>query len=104
MFVSQVFARSLTQMRLALTFDLADQWPTCIVVTLIFTAHTVPFTMSYTCFACKKNKQIKHALMVGIGDFLTSIFCGAVVFTMIGYMAAALDKPIESIVQSGTGI
>lgn len=42
--------------------------------------------------------------MVGIGDFLTSIFCGAVVFAMIGYMAQALNKPIEDIVQSGTGL
>ncbi len=42
--------------------------------------------------------------MVGIGDFLTSIFCGSVVFAMIGYMAHALHKPIENIVQDGPGI
>ncbi len=41
---------------------------------------------------------------MGIGDFLTSIFCGSVVFAMIGYMAHALNKPIDEIVQSGTGI
>ncbi len=52
----------------------------------------------------ESNFKVRHSLLVGIGDFLTSIFCGSVVFAMIGYMAHALNKPIEQIVQSGTGI
>ncbi|CAG2105152.1 unnamed protein product [Medioppia subpectinata] len=48
--------------------------------------------------------KVRHSLLVGIGDFLTSIFCGSVVFAMIGYMAHALNKPIDDIVQSGTVI
>lgn len=51
----------------------------------------------------KSFVQTKHALLVGFGDFATSLFCGAVVFTMIGYMASALNKPIEQIVQDGAG-
>ncbi|XP_046913168.2 sodium- and chloride-dependent glycine transporter 1 [Dermatophagoides farinae] len=60
--------------------------------------------ITYASYNRFHNPVTKHALLVGIGDFATSIFCGAVVFTMIGYMASALNKPIEQIVQDGAGL
>lgn len=40
--------------------------------------------VSNTSYNSYRNPVVKHALIVGMGDFLTSVFCGAVVFTMIG--------------------
>ena len=59
--------------------------------------------ITYASYNRFHNPVVKHSFIVGMGDFLTSIFCGAVVFTMIGYMANSLNKPIDTIVQSGTG-
>ncbi|KPM11783.1 sodium- and chloride-dependent glycine transporter-like protein [Sarcoptes scabiei] len=60
--------------------------------------------ITYASYNRFRNPVIKHALLVGFGDFFTSIFCGAVVFAMIGYMASVLNKPIEQIVQDGAGL
>ncbi|XP_027204167.2 LOW QUALITY PROTEIN: sodium- and chloride-dependent glycine transporter 1-like [Dermatophagoides pteronyssinus] len=60
--------------------------------------------ITYASYNRFHNPVTKHALLVGFGDFATSLFCGAVVFTMIGYMASALNKPIEQIVQDGAGL
>ncbi|CAG2158725.1 unnamed protein product, partial [Oppiella nova] len=58
--------------------------------------------ITYASYNRFTDPVVRHSLLVGIGDFLTSIFCGSVVFAMVGYMAHTLNKPIDEIVQSGT--
>ncbi|XP_054159838.1 sodium- and chloride-dependent glycine transporter 1-like [Oppia nitens] len=60
--------------------------------------------ITYASYNRFNDPVVRHSLLVGIGDFLTSIFCGSVVFAMIGYMAHTLNKPVDDIVQSGTGL
>ena len=43
----------------------------------------------------------RDALIVAIGDTLTAIFGGIVIFGIIGYMAHELQVPIEKVATQG---
>ena len=39
--------------------------------------------------------------MVAVGDCLTSIFGGFVIFSILGYMSKVMDMPIDDVVEGG---
>ncbi|UYV80154.1 hypothetical protein LAZ67_18001836 [Cordylochernes scorpioides] len=60
--------------------------------------------ITYASYNKFSNNLIRDVLIIGIGDMLTSIFSGLVVFSMLGYMAVQLGKPISEVVESRTGL
>ncbi|XP_041369478.1 sodium- and chloride-dependent glycine transporter 2-like [Gigantopelta aegis] len=50
------------------------------------------------------NNCFNDAIIVTIIDWLTSIFAGLVIFTIIGYMAFELGKPISEVAEGGAGL
>ena len=43
----------------------------------------------------------RDSIIVSLGDCLTSIFGGIVIFSFIGYMAHVLQAPIDSVATQG---
>ena len=43
----------------------------------------------------------RDSLIVGIGNVLTSIFAGFVIFPIIGYLAKELDMEVDKVVEQG---
>ncbi|GFU03391.1 sodium- and chloride-dependent glycine transporter 2 [Nephila pilipes] len=60
--------------------------------------------ITYASYNKFHNNLIKDVLIIGIGDMLTSLFSGLVVFSMLGFMALQLQKSIHEVVSSGTGL
>ncbi|GFO44117.1 eukaryotic translation initiation factor 3 subunit f [Plakobranchus ocellatus] len=50
------------------------------------------------------NNALRDTLIVGIGNSLTSLFGGFVIFSYLGHMAAQLNVDIENVVKSGPGL
>lgn len=50
------------------------------------------------------NTLVMDTMMLVIGDMLTSLFAGAVVFAMIGFVGKQLDAPVDQIVSKGGGV
>lgn len=44
----------------------------------------------------------RDALIVAIGNALTSIFSGFVIFSIVGYLAHELNKSVDAVVDQGT--
>ena len=44
------------------------------------------------------------AVLVSIMDCVTSVFAGLVIFSIIGYMAHELGRPIEEVAADGPGL
>jgi solute carrier family 6 amino acid transporter-like protein 5/7/9/14 len=51
-----------------------------------------------------KNNVYRDALIVGVGNCLTSFFAGFVIFGIIGFMAHELDVPVEEVASQGAGL
>ncbi|CAD5114513.1 DgyrCDS3637 [Dimorphilus gyrociliatus] len=51
-----------------------------------------------------RNNCFRDALVVAVGDGLTSIFGGFVIFSIIGYMAHELNVPVEDVATQGAGL
>lgn len=60
--------------------------------------------ITYASYNRFHNNLIKDTLIIGIGDMLTSIFSGFVVFSVLGFMAHQLETTVEDVVESGTGL
>ena len=58
--------------------------------------------MTFSSYNKFHNNVYRDTLIVTIGNCLTSFFAGFVIFSILGYMSVALDKPIEEVVNSGT--
>ncbi|XP_014677035.1 PREDICTED: sodium- and chloride-dependent glycine transporter 1-like [Priapulus caudatus] len=50
------------------------------------------------------NNCYKDALIVSLSNVLTSIFAGFVIFSVIGFLAHELDKPVEHVIAQGAGL
>ncbi|XP_076450427.1 sodium- and chloride-dependent glycine transporter 1-like isoform X2 [Babylonia areolata] len=50
------------------------------------------------------NNCFKDSLIVGIGNVLTSIYAGFVIFPIIGYLANELDMEVDKVVDQGPGL
>ncbi|GFN86748.1 transporter [Plakobranchus ocellatus] len=50
------------------------------------------------------NDCFKDALIVGIGNILTSFFAGFVIFAIVGYLAKELDMSVDKVVNEGPGL
>ncbi|KAK3750882.1 hypothetical protein RRG08_029803 [Elysia crispata] len=50
------------------------------------------------------NNCFKDALIVGVGNILTSFFAGLVIFAIVGYLAKELDMKVEEVVEQGPGL
>lgn len=50
------------------------------------------------------NNCLRDAFVVGIGDALTSIFGGVVIFGVLGYMSHELLVPIDEVATQGAGL
>ena len=53
---------------------------------------------SYNKFSNRCNRD---AILVGIGNAITSIFAGFVIFSVIGFMAKQLGEDVANVVDSG---
>jgi len=51
-----------------------------------------------------KNNVFRDAVMVGMGNCLTSFFAGFVIFGIIGFMAHELGVPVEEVAAQGAGL
>ncbi|KAG1667380.1 Sodium- and chloride-dependent glycine transporter 2 [Nymphon striatum] len=51
-----------------------------------------------------KNNVVRDALIISIGNCLTSIFAGFAVFSVIGYIAGQLGKDVEDVIKGGPGL
>ncbi|XP_042903871.1 sodium- and chloride-dependent GABA transporter 1-like [Parasteatoda tepidariorum] len=60
--------------------------------------------ITYASYNKFNNNLIKDVIIIGMGDMLTSIFSGLVVFSMLGFMALQIQKSIHAVVSSGTGL
>jgi len=43
-------------------------------------------------------------MLVAVGDLITSLLAGLVVFSMLGFMSHSLNKPLADVVSAGFGI
>ncbi|RWS01600.1 Sodium- and chloride-dependent glycine transporter 2-like protein [Dinothrombium tinctorium] len=50
------------------------------------------------------NNLVRDAVLVVFGDVFTSMLSGFVVFSMIGYVANVVKKPVQEVVQNGRGL
>ncbi|CAG5118596.1 unnamed protein product, partial [Candidula unifasciata] len=50
------------------------------------------------------HNALRDTLIVGIGNCLTSLFAGFVIFSYLGHMAASLHEDIRNVVTSGPGL
>ncbi|KAL8618892.1 hypothetical protein ACOMHN_020311 [Nucella lapillus] len=50
------------------------------------------------------NNCFKDSLIVGVGNIMTSIFAGFVIFPIIGYLAKELDMDVDKVVEQGPGL
>ncbi|KAK2156903.1 hypothetical protein LSH36_202g04000 [Paralvinella palmiformis] len=50
------------------------------------------------------NNCLRDSFVVAIGDALTSIFAGVVIFAIIGYMSKELQVPIDEVATQGAGL
>jgi len=50
------------------------------------------------------NNVFRDALLVGMGNCITSFFAGFVIFGIIGYMAHELGVPVEKVAAQGAGL
>lgn len=50
------------------------------------------------------NNALRDSMIVGIGNSLTSLFGGFVIFSYLGYMAAQLKEEVGDVVKSGPGL
>ena len=59
---------------------------------------------------CLLRNQIHHSLfcrdavIISVGDTLTSVFAGFVIFSYIGYMAHSLQVPVADVATEGAGL
>ncbi|CAD5112174.1 DgyrCDS1408 [Dimorphilus gyrociliatus] len=51
-----------------------------------------------------RNNLLKDTLIVSVGNCLTSVFAGFVIFSFLGYMAHKVDTDIDKVVDGGTGL
>ncbi|XP_076468790.1 sodium-dependent proline transporter-like [Babylonia areolata] len=50
------------------------------------------------------NGILRDSLIVAIGDSLTCVLGGFVIFSFLGYMAGRLDVPVKEVVKDGAGL
>ncbi|KAJ8301431.1 hypothetical protein KUTeg_020418 [Tegillarca granosa] len=50
------------------------------------------------------NNILKDSIIVSVGDTLTCIFAGFVIFSYLGYMAGQLNVSVEKVAQDGAGL
>lgn len=60
--------------------------------------------MSLSSFNPIKHNCFRDALIITVADGIMSMFGGTAVFSVLGFMSKQLDAPIETVVQSGTGL
>ncbi|XP_064626053.1 sodium- and chloride-dependent glycine transporter 1-like isoform X2 [Lineus longissimus] len=51
-----------------------------------------------------QNNCLRDALIVSLGNCLTSIFAGFVIFSFLGYLAKELNTTVDNVAQSGAGL
>ncbi|CAM1329524.1 Uncharacterised protein g10050 [Pycnogonum litorale] len=51
-----------------------------------------------------QNNVVRDALVISIGNCLTSIFGGFVIFSVIGFIAFHLNKSVEDVIRGGPGL
>ena len=50
------------------------------------------------------NNCFRDSIIVAVGDCLTSVFAGVVIFAIIGYMAHELNVPVSEVATQGAGL
>lgn len=50
------------------------------------------------------NNILRDSLIVAIGDGMTCVFGGFVIFSFLGYMAGQLNVPVKDVVKDGAGL
>ncbi|RWS06865.1 solute carrier family 6: member 5-like protein, partial [Dinothrombium tinctorium] len=60
--------------------------------------------LTYASYNKFNENVVKHSVLIGLCDMLTSLFAGFVVFAMVGFMAHTLNKNVADVVQGGIGL
>ena len=60
--------------------------------------------LSLSSFNPHHHNCFKDALIITGADGFMSVFGGTAVFSVLGFMSKQLDAPIDTVVQSGTGL
>lgn len=60
--------------------------------------------IAYASYLPRKTNILKNSLIVGFTNSFYEVFAGFGVFSVLGYMALKLGKPIEEVVTSGIGL
>ncbi|XP_064607904.1 sodium- and chloride-dependent GABA transporter 1-like [Liolophura sinensis] len=50
------------------------------------------------------NNCLRDAVVVSVADGVTSLFCGFVIFSVLGYMAFVTGRPVSEVTDSGPGL
>ncbi|KAI1293823.1 Sodium- and chloride-dependent GABA transporter 2 [Halotydeus destructor] len=79
-------------------------WRAAIVQVFFSVGGGVGIMLTYGSYNKFHNTLVKDTMLLAIGDMLTSVFAGAVVFSMIGFVAAKLNIPVHKILRQGDGV
>jgi len=59
---------------------------------------------TYSSYNKFRHNSYKDALIISVADTGTSILAGTIIFAILGHLSHQLDKPIETVVNSGAGL
>lgn len=84
----------------------ASVWRTAIVQVFFSVGGGVGIMITYGSYNRFHNSLVRDTLFLVIGDLITSLFAGAVIFSMIGFVAHVYNRPVSAIlgVGGGTGL
>lgn len=94
-------------------FYIRPQWEQLLNVNVWYAAVTQSFfslsvgfgsLITYSSYNDFRHNTYRDALIISIADTFTSLLAGFTIFSILGNLAVELDKPIDEVINSGTGL